>query len=358
MKDFKKYISEASKPEALEAERLRKNGIAALKKAIKKTGLVNQTVKNLKEILRRLIIADYRIMQGNTKSDWKKILDDLKGVNGMIKRELYNDALYRKMDAEEKKILANPYTICDLLANPKPSKFVDLIKGDVPDASAKWIDELEKVKEAFFDWFEAQGGGKARMIKVFYELMSCKNRAPWASWSGKAYRGVMRSTKIVSKYDFTGETKKIGNIEWLIAKGTYKSRYDAQSWSDEWRTAEEFATSNMSGVENPIGVIFEVSLKRTDTLLSPDVVKQISIYGKGVRKEREVIRVGNASLPVTVYVNADSIVDSIVTNSSNKQFGKGARMYVYDRAVGKIGVKGADAFAKTKEFKKLVKEFE
>jgi hypothetical protein len=358
MKDFKKYISEASKPEALEAERLRKNGIAALKKAIKKPGLVNQTVKNLKEILQRLIIADYLIMQGNTKSDWKKILDDLKGVNGMIKRELYNDALYRKMDAEEKKILANPYTICDLLANPKPSKFVDLIKGDVPDASAKWIDELEKVKEAFFDWFEAQGGRKARMIKVFHELMSCKNRAPWASWSGKAYRGVMRSTKIVSKYDFTGETKKIGNIEWLIAKGTYKSRYDAQSWSDEWRTAEEFATSNMSGLENPIGVIFEVNLKRTDTLLSPDVVKQISIYGKGVKKEREVIRVGNAPLPVAVYVNADSIVDGIVTNSSSKQFGKRSREYVYNRAATMIGVKGADAFAKTKEFKKLVKDFE
>ena len=359
MKDFIEHISEASKPEALEAERLRKNGIAALKKAIKKPGLVNQTVKNLKEILRRLIIADYLIMQGNTKSDWKKILDDLKGVNGMIKRELYNDALYRKMDAEEKKILANPYTICDLLANPKPSKFIDLIKGDVPDASAKWIDELEKVKEAFFDWFEAQGGRKARMIKVFYELMSCKNRAPWASWSGKAYHGVARTTKVVSKYDFTGEVKKIGNIEWLVAKGTYKSRYDAQSWSDEWRTAEEFATgNNLSDLANPIGVVFEVNLKRTDTLLSPDVVKQISIYGKGAKKEREVIRVGNAPIPVTVYVNADSIVDSIVTNSSNKQLGKDARMYVYNRAVSKIGVKGADAFAKTKEFKKLVKDFQ
>ena len=251
-----------------------------------------------------------------------------------------------------------PYTVCDLLANPKPSKFVDLIKGDLPDASAKWIDELDRVKEAFFDWFEAQGGRKARMIKVFYELMSCKNRAPWASWSGKAYRGVMRSTKIVSKYDFTGEVKKIGNIEWLIAKGIYKSRYEAQSWSDEWRTAREFATgNNMSGVENPIGVIFEVNLKKTDTLLSPDVVRQISMYGTGAKKEREVIRVGNAPLAVTVYVNADNIVDSIVTNSSNKQFGNNARMYVYNRAVSKIGVKGADAFAKTKEFDKLVKDF-
>ena len=251
-----------------------------------------------------------------------------------------------------------PYTVCDLLANPKPTKFIDLIKQEPPHESGRWVKELDRVEEAFFDWFEAQGGRKARMIKVFYELMSCKNRAPWASWSGKAYRGVMRSTKIVSKYDFTGEVKKIGNIEWLIAKGIYKSRYEAQSWSDEWRTAREFATgNNMSGVENPIGVIFEVNLKKTDTLLSPDVVRQISMYGTGAKKEREVIRVGNAPLAVTVYVNADNIVDSIVTNSSNKQFGNNARMYVYNRAVSKIGVKGADAFAKTKEFDKLVKDF-
>jgi len=361
MKDFIQYITEASKQEALrkEVESLRNDAIEAIKKALKTPGLSKQTIKNLKHEIKALSVKNYITSQTFTKSQFKILSDYFKGTEKFIKRELDNDAIYRRMDAEEKKILANPYTICDLLANPKPSKFIDLIKGDVPDAAAKWIDDLEKVKEAFFDWFEAQGGRKARMIKVFYELVSCKNRAPWASWSGKAYRGVARTTKVVSKYDFTGEVKKIGNIEWLVAKGTYKSRYDAQSWSDEWRTAEEFATgNNLSDLANPISVVFEVNLKRTDTLLSPDVVKQISIYGKGAKKEREVIRVGNAPIPVTVYVNADSIVDSIVTNSSNKQLGKDARMYVYNRAVSKIGVKGADAFAKTKEFKKLVKDFQ
>jgi len=32
-------------------------------------------------------------------------------------------------------------------------------------------------------------------------------------------------------------------------------------------------------------------------------------------------------------------------------------MYVYNRAVSLLGVKGADAFAKTKIFKQLVKDF-
>jgi hypothetical protein len=162
---------------------------------------------------------------------------------------------------------------------------------------------------------------------------------------------------MVSKYDFTGEVKMVGKNEWLVAKGTYKSRYEAQSWSDEWRTAQEFSDSNMSDIEIPIGVIFEVNLNKSETLLSPDVVKQISIYGKSAKKEREVIRVGNAPLPVTVYVKVGNIEDIIVLNSSTRTMGDKARMYVYNRAVSKIGVKGADAFAKTKVFKQLVKDF-
>ena len=34
-----------------------------------------------------------------------------------------------------------------------------------------------------------------------------------------------------------------------------------------------------------------------------------------------------------------------------------AKMYVYDRAVVRLGVKGADAFAKTKVFRDLVKGY-
>jgi len=266
---------------------------------------------------------------------------------------------YHRLSEElSEAVQKNPYTICDLLSDPKPKRFINMIKGDIPYISAPWVKKLEKIEEAFGEWFESQGGRKIKMINVFNEMVACKNRAPWASWSGKGYRGVTRSTAKVSKYDFTEEVKKIGKNEWLVAKGTYKSRYEAQSWSDEWKTAEYFSDSNMSDIENPIGVIFEVNLKRSDTLLSPDVIKEISIYGKGVNnREREVIRVGNAPLPVTIYVNVSSIEDIIVFNSSTRTMGNKAKMYVYNRAVSLLGVKGADAFAKTKIFKQLVKDF-
>ena len=358
MKDFNEYISEAKgpKPAAIEAERLRKQAIEALKKALETPNLSKEIIKGLKHRMKMLSMHDYTSPSYHD-SNFKVVISHLKDTGKFIKNELKLNAYYRKAEAEEKKVLDNPYTICDLLSDPKPNKFIDLIKGDVPDATAKWIDKLQEIKEAFDEWFESQGGRKMKMTNIFAEIVACKNRAPWAAWSGKAYRGVSRTTAVVSKYDFTGEVKKIGKNEWLVAKGTYKSRYEAQSWSDEWRTAEEFSDTNMSNVENPIGVVFEVNLKRSDTLLSPDVVKKISGYGTGAKPEREVIRVGNDPIPVTIYVNATTIEDIIVGNSSSRNFGNKARMYVYDRAVGRLGVKGADAFAKTKIYKDLVKDF-
>ena len=358
MKDFNEYITEAKapKPAAIEAERLRKDAIEAYKKALKTPNLAKQTIKNLKHRIKMLSLNDYT-SPSHQNSTFKVVISHLKDIGKEIKRELETDAIYRKAEADEKKVLANPYTICDLLSDPKPNRFIDLIKGEIPDASAKWITKLQEIKEAFDEWFESQGGRKMKMTNIFAEIVACKNRAPWAAWSGKAYRGVSRTTAVVSKYDFTGEVKKIGKNEWLVAKGTYKSRYEAQSWSDEWRTAEDFSDTNMSSVENPIGVVFEVNLKRSDTLLSPDVVKKISGYGTGAKPEREVIRVGNDPIPVTIYVNATTVEDIIVGNSSSQNFGNKARMYVYNRAVGRLGVKGAYAFAKTKIYKDLVKDF-
>jgi hypothetical protein len=207
------------------------------------------------------------------------------------------------------------------------------------------------------EWLEVQGGRKVEMVRKFQKMVSCKNRAPWAAWSGKAWRGVSRSAAVVRKYSFTGEVKRIGKSEWLVAKGTYKSRYGAQSWSDEWRTAEEFSYQNISNLDNPIGVVFEVDLKKNESLLSADVIKKISVYGKGEGREREVIRVGNAVTPVIIYVNLEHIEDMINTSSGSRDLGAKARMAVYNKAVNLIGVKGADAFSKTKAYKDIVKDF-
>jgi hypothetical protein len=360
MRSFGEYITEAKKPNpmALEAERLRKEVIKAIKDALKTPNLSKQTKDQFKQRLKEYQAVDYT-SNFFLRSDFKFLIKALKGNYAEIKQDLKQDVYWRKEEEKDRKIIENPYTICDILSDSSPKRFIDLILNGTPDVSnpPKWMMDLEKIKTAFEDWLEAQGGRKVEMIKQFEKMVSCKNRAKWAAWSGKAWRGVSRSPAIVRKYSFTGEVKRIGKSEWLVAKGTYKSRYGAQSWSDEWRTAEEFSYQNISNLDNPIGVVFEVDLKKNESLLSADVIKKISVYGKGEGREREVIRVGNAVTPVIIYVNLEHIEDMINTSSGSRDLGAKARMAVYNKAVNLIGVKGADAFSKTKAYKDLVKDF-
>ncbi len=343
---------------ALEAERLRMEAIKAYKDALKTPDLTKDGKDDFKRRLKQFESTDYTsdMYRG---ADFKVIVKALKEIPAKIKEDLKREAIHRKLEDKERKIVENPYTICDLLSDPSPKRFTDLILNGLPDLSdyPKWMKDLAEIKDAMEEWLETQGGRKVEMIKQFEKMVSCKNRAPWAAWSGKGYRGVSRSTAVIKKYEFTGEVKQEGRNEWLVAKGTYKSRYGAQSWSDEWKTASIFSHLNIGDIQNPIGVVFEVDLKKSETLLSADVIKKISVYGKGEDREREVIRVGNAVIPVKIYVNAEHIEDMINNYRSDKYYGAKARMHVYDKAVALVGVRGADAFAKTKAFKTLVKDF-
>jgi hypothetical protein len=360
MKDFIDHLQEAAKkpkPLAVEAERLRMEIIKAFNDALKTPNLSKFNKDEFKRRLKQFEGVDYSSTYRD--SELKIIIKRLKEIPAEIKNDLKREALFRREEEKERKIVENPYTICDLLSDPDPKRFTDLIRNGLPDLSdyPKWMKDLAEIKDAMEEWLETQGGRKVEMVRQFQKMVSCKNRAPWAAWSGKAWRGVSRSTSVVKQYVFTGEVKKDGKKEWLIAKGTYKSRYGAQSWSDEWRTAEQFSGTDMANLSNPIAVVFEVDLKKNESLLSADVIKKISIYGKGEDREREVIRVGNTPTPVTVYVKVGDIEDMINTSSGSRELGAKARMHVYNKAVNLIGVKGADAFSKTKAFKTLVKDF-
>lgn len=362
-KDFVDHLHEATKknprPLAIEAERLRMEAIKAYTDALKKTNLTKETKREFERRIKIYKSTDYTsdFYRG---ADFKIIVKALKSIPADIKDDLKRDVQYRKEEEKERKIIENPYTICELLSDPDPKRFIDLIRNGTLDISnpPKWMMDLEKIKTAFEDWLEMQGGRKVEMVRQFEKMVSCKNRAHWAAWSGKAWRGVSRANSTVKQYEFTGEVKKIGRYEWLVAKGTYKSRYGAQSWSDEWRTAENFSHQNISNLDNPIGVIFEVDLKKNESLLSADVIKKISAYGKGEDREREIIRVGNAVTPIKIYVNTENIRDMIHDlGATDKSFGEKASLYVYNKAVAFFGVKCADAFSKTKAFKALIKDF-
>jgi hypothetical protein len=347
MKTFKHHITEAKKPNprANEAERLRMEAIKAYKDALLKHPNLSKITKNrFKWEIENLGEIDYT-SEMYSRGSLSVAIDYLKEIPAKIKENLKRDVQHRKEEEKQKKILENPYTICDLLSDPSPKRFIDLIRNGLVymDRYPKWMKDLAEIQDAMELWFDTQGGtrgDKAGIVKKFEKMVSCTNRAPWAAWSGKAWRGVGRGTAVVRNYQFTGEVKKIGKHEWLVAKGTYKSHYGAQSWSDEWKTAESFAGSDLSGEDKRLAfVVYEINLNRNESLLSPDVIKKISKYGTGAQREREVIRVGNNSIPVTIYVKAESIRWMVGVGKPK------------DMIVKMIGMKGAEAFTKTRYFK-------
>lgn len=243
-----------------------------------------------------------------------------------------------------------PYTICDVLRDIGPgTRFIDLINNGPPKGTAAWIKDLEKVQKAFHRWFNSVGGNKKSSIDVFKKMVACPNRASWASWSGKAYRGVPQHRAQVSKHTFTG-VKTIFGREWLVAKGTYKSRYEAQSWSPDLSVAERFARESVEeGVGGSAGrnipVVMEVSLGAKDTLLNPFTIKTISRFRD---TESEVIRVGNNPIDVTMYISADYLVEAI----EDAHFKSNLPDSAFSRVVvAFVGAKGAEILMKTDTYK-------
>jgi hypothetical protein len=345
------------------AEQLRLKGIALLQKALKDNPEISSGVKTLlKDRLRLYKSRDY-------SNATKKMIDD--HMSSMERMPEWTRADIRDGKAEfvrqkkAKEILDNPVTICDILSDPTPNRFMTLIKGNAKevlglsyeDADPRWVKELDAISDEFQTWFESQGGSKRNMVTKFTDMVSCKNRAPWASYDGKAYRGVARSIGRIKNYNFINKVKQEGSTTWLIAKGSYKSRYGAQSWTDNWKIAVDFALrgGNIAGHNDPVGIVFEVDLKPKDTLLSPDVISKVS----GYKEEREVIRVSDTPLPVTIYVNMKSIKMWLVhvTPRINENDTRGTlRKKWLDKMVVLFGVKTTDSLIAIPEFNKMLND--
>ena len=204
MKSFHNHLHEKadSNFNKLEADRLRIEAIIALKDALKKPNLAKQTKNYLQDKIRWYKSIDYNssIFKG---ADFAKIIFELRDIPNEIKYVLKQNADYRRNEQKDKEMLENPPTICDLLSDPSPKKFIDLIHDGAPDWTApyagtpRWMTNLNNIKDAFDNWFEMQGGAKATIVRQFEKMVSCKNRAPWASWSGKAWRGVTRNMPVI-----------------------------------------------------------------------------------------------------------------------------------------------------------------
>lgn len=240
------------------------------------------------------------------------------------------------MAAEVRK---NPLTLCDVLSEKTPATFIDMVRRNPDDAIMTHIkrilgrrapkhDEmarlfaslypvhakLYKTFEGLREWFEQIGGSKRETSMGIMSILACKDRASWASWQGRGYRGLQRSLARVSMYSYTGKIENFyvfgQPMEFLVATTKYRSKYPLQSWTDDWGTAWDFA-SGMYASAPDIGeyaVILEANLTRNETILNPDVIAEISRFSNA---EREVIRFRNTPETVKVYVRTDVIVKKV-----------------------------------------------
>jgi len=239
------------------------------------------------------------------------------------------------IDDKTMKEVLKPVTICDILSEPSPKHLEILVKSDDevdywnqylqskklnPFAYGflnppKWVNDLFIYKNALRQWFEAQGGSKRHIVTKIFRMASCKNKAPWASWSGVAWRGLFRSLAVVSKkYTITGEVVKRGGDTWLVGAAKYKSRYPVQSWTNSFETATDFTDPDMSTSDrnSGCGVILETSISKEEGFLSPQASNKVSKGDHSEFKESEVIRCSSKEITVKAYIKMNGLANAVV----------------------------------------------
>ena len=207
-------------------------------------------------------------------------------------------------------------TICELLSQPTEEAFLDMVKHPVSSG----MGSLKKYANALTHYFDATVR-KPSVHDAILEMCKCKNRANWTySFDGiPVWRGLNKTASyLAERFKFTGELVEFNGVEYLVATGTYKSEHPIQSWSYEFRVAQQFTTYNTYTTEDAIHTIIEHRVKRQETFLTPDVIRQISAH----TEEKEILRVSNTPIQVRAYVSLWSawgnLVDFSIGNADER----------------------------------------
>lgn len=216
-----------------------------------------------------------------------------------IRVKSYHELSQELNEAVEKKSMP----MCWYLSRPTSAEFVKMAK---PKATA-WNDVPDEIHD-IWSWLggrwadEGSLDSKKEIVKGIVKIASCKGRAAWTYGDGGiAYRGLGMSADRLTKYDMTGEVVKDGDNLYLVAKGKYKAKTAAQSWTAKKSTAFSFAHDPMgvAGLD-AIPVVMVADIPKKDTFLTPKITNQIY-----AGHESEIIRVSNEPIDVTLWIKAD-----------------------------------------------------
>ena len=294
-----------------------------------------------------------RVLAGNTRMD-------IAFMNGITPKVIMLDLTpYMKL-TEAAETVTEP-TICELLSQPNEKEFVNWVKA-VYSKNSKYkyssLDsELLQNTRAVYDYFDKSGEEKYGSDALIVKMSKCPNRANWTySFDNKkVWRGLRKSLWYLQKnFRFTGEVVEIQGTKYLVCAGNYKSQYPAQSWAYGFRVAENFTNIGVTGdSSDTIALIIEHVIKRQETFLMPDVIRQVSAHPD----EQEVLRVSNTPITVRGYVRLVSIWGEL----AHAQLGSATTddMKNFQQRLAKIA--GEDAVKKMitqpvwKEFEKIAR---
>jgi len=243
-----------------------------------------------------------RVLAGNTRMD-------IAFMNGITPKVLMLDLTpYMKL-TEAAETVTEP-TICELLSQPNEKEFVSWVKA-VYNKNSKYkyssIDsKLLKYTRAVYDYFDKSGEEKYDADALIVKMSKCPNRANWTySFDNrKVWRGLRKSIGYLqNNFRFTGEVVEIQGRKYLVCAGNYKSQYPAQSWAYGFGVADNFTNIGPGNSYDKVALIIEHVIKRQETFLMPDVIRQVSAHPD----EQEVLRVSNTPITVRGYVNLPSI---------------------------------------------------
>jgi len=290
-----------------------------------------------------------RVLAGNTRMD-------IAFMNGITPKVIMLDLTpYMKL-TEAAETVTEP-TICELLSQPNEKEFVEWVNGVRNSGKYyKPLSKLLKYTRAVLEYFDTAGDEKGDADDIIVEMSKCPNRANWTySFDNKkVWRGLRKSTAYLQKnFRFTGQVVEIQGRKYLVCAGNYKSSYPAQSWAYGFRVADNFTNMGMGDEYDTVAIILEYNIKRQETFLMPEVIRQVSDHPN----EQEVLRVSNAPIQVRGYVNLPSIWGELI----NAQLGNASTSDLknFQQRLAKIA--GEDAVKKMttqpawKEFEKMAR---
>lgn len=232
--------------------------------------------------------------------------------------------------------------ICWYLSQPTPREIRYQIDVSNFSGMSRVPAPIRKYVMALRRWFSTRLKTKETFLPAILEMAKCPNRASWTKYSGIALRGVVRTADQLKEVEMTGKiVKPDGVLECFVAKGTYESVFEAQSWTTKFLIANDFANINANANNCP--VVYEAKLKPNETFFNPDDLQKTIGTPKGMVPIFETIRIGNNPISVNMYLPVKWFQDWLVTPSN---FPKGIkdRRKALEVAFGKSN---ANALAKS-----------